>query len=159
MDEVFQAVGLTMQQDDLDRILEEATVEGVFTMDSILEEFRQWKIEQIDTDNLKALFRMLAVDKYVHPTFPKNYKYAQGDDITLSSKSARTKKDLHHLITESTVLNIVEELAMSANKNEDVGREDSLGFIVEVKHKLEKSGHLGITYEEFERLFVSTDNF
>ena len=160
VDQVFQAVGLTMQQADLDHILEEATVEEVFTMDSILEEFRQWKIEQIDKDNLKALFRMLAVDKYVHSTFPEKHKYAQGENTATSSKTSRKMTTSgNHLITESTVLNIVEELAVSANNNEDVGSEDPLGFMAEIKHKFEKVGELGINYEEFERLFVSTDNF
>jgi len=149
VDQVFQAMGLTMQQDDLDRILEEATVEGVFTMDSVLEEFRQWKIEQIDTENVKALFRMLAVDKYIHPTFPKNHKYSQVDDLASPPKSLKNKKGVSNLITETTILGIIEELAIVANKNEAVGMDDVYGFIVEIKHKLEKSGVLGINYEEF----------
>jgi len=55
---------------------------------------------------------------------------------------------------------MIEELSMAGNKTEEIGREDALGFLVEIKHKLEKqSVQLGIHYEEFERLFASSDNF
>lgn len=134
MDYVFQALGLTLQREDLDKILEEATVDGVFTMDSVLEEFRQWKIEQIDKEDLKALFLMLAKDKYVHTTFPKNFKYK--DTQNTMSKSSKSSKKTENLITEGTVLSMIEELSMAGNKTEEIGREDALGFLVEIKHKL-----------------------
>ena len=136
MDYVFQALGLTLQREDLDKIMEEATVDGVFTMDSVLEEFRQWKIEQIDKEDLKALFLMLAKDKYVHTTFPKNFKYKDAQNAMNKSSKSSKKNSSENLITESTVLNVIEELSMSANKNEEIGREDALGFLVEIKHKL-----------------------
>jgi hypothetical protein len=77
LDEVFMALGLTMQDSDLEQIVNgvELDDDGLIGMDELRESFEAWRIKQIDVDVLQAIFNMLVEEKGITSLkkFPEQY--------------------------------------------------------------------------------------
>lgn len=93
LDDVFMAVGLTLQDSDLEYIIEKVDLdaEGMIAYEDLREAYEDWRIMQMEIPTVQALFNMLVEDKGITKTqqFPYHYKGKRSGDATIPHRALR----------------------------------------------------------------------
>lgn len=118
--DLFETVGYTLQESDLKWILDNTSSQkdGTYMCDMLAESFSDWKKEQLNIEDIKAVFNMLASGKKINMmSFPSSFSGEPGsntikDDAikyvlseTIRRPSPYTKEEVHAVIDEVSTTN------------------------------------------------------
>lgn len=93
LDDVFMAIGITMQDSDLEYIIESVELdgEGMISYEELRDAYENWRIRQMEIPSVQALFNMFVEDKNISKSkgFPYHFKGKRSGNATIPHRALR----------------------------------------------------------------------
>ena len=119
--DLFDSVGYTLQESDLKWIIHNTTSQkdGTYIFDMLAESFSDWKKEQINVEDIKAVFNMFASGQKLSMNFPTTFGGEPGSNTIKGDAikyilSETIKRNLPY--TSADVERIIDEISTSNDK-------------------------------------------
>jgi Ca2+-binding EF-hand superfamily protein len=129
--DLFDAIGYTLQESDITWIINNTTAQkdGTYICDMLAESFSDWKKEQMNIDDIKAVFNMLASGKKFTMEFPTTFTGEPGSN-TIKADAIKfiltetVKRNLPYTVDD--VERIIDEI--STGKDKGIQFKDFVGL-------------------------------